>query len=226
MSIAASVYDQPVQIPTSAATLEGFRAWAQSDEFPQRGRISFINQEIVIDMSPEELEKHNKVKKEISRVLETLIRDLDLGTLYPDGAAVTHEGVELSTEPDATFVSWNALETGRVRLLPRAGHPDEFVELEGSPDWVLEVVSRSSLKKDSELLRTQYHAAGIREYWLVNALDEEIDFQILLHASDGYVAATRQDGWHPSTVFGHSFRLTRSPDRLGYWRYTLDVREG
>ena len=46
--------DPAIRIPARAATLAGFRAWALSDEFPERGRFSFINGELFVDMSPEE----------------------------------------------------------------------------------------------------------------------------------------------------------------------------
>lgn len=51
--------DQQVRIPETAWTLDGFRQWAVSDDFPQRGCISFIGGEIIVDMSPEELSTHN-----------------------------------------------------------------------------------------------------------------------------------------------------------------------
>ena len=60
--------EELIDIPSSAATLEGFCEWAESVRFPQRGRISYIDREIVIDMSPEELDVHNQVKTEVSRV--------------------------------------------------------------------------------------------------------------------------------------------------------------
>jgi hypothetical protein len=42
----------PIRVPTSAATLQGFRRWATSDEFPERGRIPFIDSEIVNRQEP------------------------------------------------------------------------------------------------------------------------------------------------------------------------------
>src|SRR5262249_29765891 len=139
----------PIRIPASAATHAGFRAWATSEEFPEKLRASFINLEIVIEMCPEELETHNKVKGEIYRSIGNLIRELDLGDLYCDGTLVTNVEAGLSTEPDGTFVTWASYEAGRVRLVPRDDRPGQYVELEGTPDWVLEVVSRSSVQKDT-----------------------------------------------------------------------------
>jgi len=69
--------DPAIRIPARAATLAGFRAWALSDEFPERGRFSFINGELFIDMSPEELETHNKVKTEVVFAIANLNTELD-----------------------------------------------------------------------------------------------------------------------------------------------------
>ena len=115
----------PIHVPASAATFAGFRAWATSDEFPESLRASFINQELVIDMSPEELESHNKVKSEVSAVVATLIKRLDTGEFYGDGTLVTNEAAELSTEPDATFVAWESFEANKVRLVERKDRPDQ-----------------------------------------------------------------------------------------------------
>jgi Uma2 family endonuclease len=122
------------------------------------------------------------------------------------------------------FATWETLSSGRLKLVPREGHSGEFIELAGSPDWVLEVVSRNSVRKDTKLLRQSYHRAGIPEYWLVDAMGEEIDFQLLIHEPDAYVQAESEEGWRHSPVFNRSLRLERRRDRLGYWDYTLHVR--
>ncbi|MFQ5929788.1 MAG: hypothetical protein ACE5MK_08810, partial [Acidobacteriota bacterium] len=44
---------------------------------------------------------------------------------------------DLSTEPDGLFVSFEAIQSGRVRLVEGAG--EGYIELEGSPEMVLEV---------------------------------------------------------------------------------------
>ena len=216
----------PICLPSSAGTLEGFRAWATSDAVPENARVSFINEGIIIDTSPEELETHNKVKSEISSVISTLNRDLNLGTFYASGTLLSCPIAGLFTEPDALLVTWDSFQAGRVRPVQRKDRPDEHLELEGTPDWVLEVVSRSSVKKDTQLLREAYHAAGIPEYWVINAFGPEIDFQILLRQSGGYVPAPARDGWSRSPLFSRDVCLTRQRGRLGYWQYTLDVRPG
>ena len=150
---------------------------------------------------------------------------MDLGEVFPDGVLVTHDGVpELSHEPDAAFVSWPSYEAGRVRLIPRKDLPGHYMELRGSPDCVVEVVSVYSVQKDTKLLRSLYCQAGIPEYWLVDArYEDEVRFQILRRRRGRYVAASPRDGWHRSDVFGRGFRLERRRNRQGRWNYTLQV---
>jgi Uma2 family endonuclease len=223
-SSAATLPDDPsIRIPAAAATLDGFRAWAVSGRFPERGRFSFIGGELHIDMSPEELDTHNKVKAEVGRSLGNLSRELDPGEYYSGGTLVTNEAAGLSTEPDGTFVTWRSFETGRVRLTTRPDRPGQYVELVGSPDWVLEVVSRSSVAKDTQALREAYHRSGILEYWIIDARFQELDFQLLKRRRDGYAPVPARGGWRRSAVFGRGVLLERRRSRLGRWDYTLRV---
>ncbi len=211
-------------IPAAAHSLEGFRAWAQSADFPQRGSVSFINGEILIDMSPEEIETHNKVKTEVTSVLHRLSRELNLGVFYSDRTLITNVAANLSTEPDGMFVSWDSLRSGRLKRAPRKDHPGESVELEGAPDMVLEIVSRSSIKKDTEKQREAYCRAGIPEYWLINALGKQVDFQILIRRGAEYVPSRSRQGWRRSSVFAQDFRLRRGRDPIGDWQYSLESK--
>jgi Uma2 family endonuclease len=225
MLLPSPVSDGPlVRIPAEAATLEGFRAWACSEGFPQRGHISFLDQEIWIDMSPEEYQTHGLVKTEVGRVLPALNRKRKLGTYFSDRTLLTNEEAGLSTEPDGAFAWWKTLRSGRAILVPREDQADRYMELKGTPDGVMEIVSNSSVAKDTVRLRRNYHRAGIPEYWLIDARGEEIDFQILVHRKTDYVAVTAQRGWLKSRVFGGEFRLLRRRGELGLWEYTLQTR--
>ena len=42
--------------------LADYRRWAESDQYPQRGSVSFLNGIIWVDTSMEELLTHNRVK--------------------------------------------------------------------------------------------------------------------------------------------------------------------
>jgi Uma2 family endonuclease len=44
----------------------------------------------------------------------------------------------------------------------------------GAPDWIIEVVSPSSIRMDYFTKLFQYRTAGVREYWIVNPLKNRI----------------------------------------------------
>jgi len=212
------------RIPVSALTQAGFRDWATSDDFPEHIRAAFIEGEIFIEMSNEELEAHILVKTEISRALSTLVRELKLGKFFGDGLLISNEEASVSNNPDASFFTLESFRSGRVRLVPKKDETERYREVEGTPDWVLEVVSDSSVQKDTARLREAYHRAGISEYWLIDARGDEIHFQILSHRKNGYAATPIRAGWQRSRVFGRAFRLDRQRDALGLWEYTLHVQ--
>ena len=89
----------------------------------------------------------------------------------------------------------------------------------GTPDLVVEIVSRSSVEKDIVLLRRAYRRAGIPEYWLIEARGESIGVELLVLRGNRYVAAPARGGWRTSPVLGRRVRLERSRNRMGRWRY-------
>jgi Uma2 family endonuclease len=204
--------------------LPGFATGRGAKFFPEKARICFIQGEILIDLSNEELETHNQVKAAIYYPVFGLNRKQDLGEVYVSGAHFSNETAQVSNQPDACFCSWEALESGRVRLIPRQGEAGQYIELEGTPDWVMEVVSDSSVRKDTQQLRIAYHAAGIPEYWLIDARGEEIDFRILWYTPTEYVSAPEKNGWQESRVFKRKFRLQRRRGRLNLWEYTPQMK--
>lgn len=210
-----------VSLPTWVKDLATFRQWTYSDDFPETGRIGYINGEVWIDLSGEQLFTHAGLKGEFIGVLGPLVKREKLGRFFPDGVMLTNVAAGLSCKPDSTFVSFAALDD-RVRLIE--GGADGFIELEGTPDMVLEVVSRGSVHKDTVVLRQAYWEAGIPEYWLADARREPLQFDILRHTARGYAASRKQDGWIKSTVFGHSFRLDSARDARGNPEFTLEVR--
>jgi Uma2 family endonuclease len=131
----------------------------------------------------------------------------------------------VSHEPDAAFVSWESFEAGRAHAIPREGFKGQFMEIEGSPDWHMEIVSEGSVTKDKRQLPESYHKAGVREYWLIDARGADIQFQILINTPTGYQPAETKDGWQFSVVFQRWFKLERTRGKLDRWRYSLLVRE-
>lgn len=215
-----------VAVPHDAQTLTGFRSWLASDSFPERGRISFLDGKLDIDMSPEDIDTHNQVKAEIGFRIYSLSRKLNLGIYFPDRSLLTNDQANLSTEPDSTFARWKTFTSGKLLKLPLASGQTSVKELRGTPDWVLEIVSDGSVNKDRQLLRRLYFRAEIPEYWIVDARGEELAFEILIRGTKDYALADRDNGgWQLSGVFERLFRLNRERDQLGYWEYTLQMKK-
>ena len=56
--------------------------------------------------------------------------------------------------------------------------PGRFVEIEGTADLVVEVVSDASVAKTPAACPPLYAAAGVAELWLVDARGETLDFRV------------------------------------------------
>jgi Uma2 family endonuclease len=214
--------NETIQIPLWVSDHASFRRWVDSNDFPDSGRICFIADMIWVDKSKEQFFTHNQLKNELAFVLTGVIKAERMGRFVPDGMLLSNLDVGFTTQPDGAFVSNESLRSGKVKLIE--GASSGFVELEGTPDLVLEIVSDASVKKDTLTLVDQYWEAGIPEYWLIDARAEVIRFDILRHTSKGYAPARKQASFAKSLVLGKSFRLTRGVDEAGNPDFSLEVR--
>ena len=220
-------FEEQIEVPMDIRTLADFRCWATSDEFPEQGRIDYIAGCIEVDMSPEDLHTHGKLKTELVRALAQQIKQKQLGELYTGRARVCCPDADLSVEPDLVFVSDASLDSGRVRLVPKAGAaPDRYIELEGPPDLVVEIVSDASARKDTERLPAAYHRAGVEEFWLVDARGDAPVFRIHHRASTAYEPVEPDaEGYQYSTVLACHYRLDRSRNARGRLMFDLCEKE-
>lgn len=106
--------------------------------------------------------------------------------------------------------------------LGRYGEPGRYVEIEGPPDLIVEVVSDSTIRKDTIRLPRAYFEAGVKEFWLADGRKEDLTFVIHSRSESGFSPVQSDaEGFQASTVLGQSFRLDRSRDRLGAWQYDM-----
>lgn len=225
MSVTIAISENPpFTVPTRAtASLTSFREWAGDNDLPEKTKLCYHQGEVFVGMGKEQLFSHLDVKGEITSVLRQLAKAGKLGRVFPDGLLFTNEDAELSCNPDTAFVSNDTIKTKRVKLIE--GKEGGFVELLGSVDMVLEVVSDSSEKKDNQILFEAYFDAGISEYWLVDARGSEIEFNIYKRGAKKFAVVKKQPGgWVKSAAFGKSFRLTRGTDATGNPEFTLEVK--
>src|ERR1043166_9398680 len=67
-----------LHIPAAAHTHDGFRAWALSDACPEKLPVMFLNGELNIQMSREEIPPPSAVKTEVGITLGLLNRKIDV----------------------------------------------------------------------------------------------------------------------------------------------------
>ncbi|MFL5331199.1 MAG: Uma2 family endonuclease [Gemmataceae bacterium] len=210
-----------IDVPGGIADLATFRTWINSSSYPNDLRIDFIKNSLWLDASMEELLSHNQMKMSMYHTLIHLVVSESLGMFLPDGMRISHPSSGLSVEPDAAFVSFDALQTGRVR---KCVGPNGIMELEGSPEMVLEVVSRSSRKKDYEQLPELYAASGVQEFWRVD-VRTDVSFEILHLVGSHYNSASSDsEGYVKSNVYGRFFRIVKATNAIGDPVYVLEHR--
>ena len=204
-----------VRIPAGVHVLEEFRRWCQDSEFPARGRIDYLQGDLEVDMSAEDLFTHGTPKAAIAARLHAMVVEDGRGAVFIDCTRVVSPAARLSVEPDVVVVLRESVAAGRVRPVPsspqRAGR---YVELEGAPDLVVEVISDSSVGKDRLRLPELYARAGVAELWLVDARGEAPALEIRrLRPAGGYFRVPPDgdgpDAWTPSPLLGCRFRLRR-----------------
>jgi Uma2 family endonuclease len=221
-----AVIFEELSIPAGVSDLDRFRRWTSGENFPQRGRIDYLSGTVEVDLSPEDLYTHGVVKTTLTARLHSLIVDSGRGSLFSDRTRIVSPTARLSVEPDVVVVLWESLQQGRIREIPAAKAGEgRFIELEGAPDLVVEIISDSSEKKDRERLPHFYAAAGVPELWLADCRGTELVFEIHTLGPAGYETKTPDaEGWRLSPLLGRRVRLVRRRNEFSRWMYDLETR--
>lgn len=201
-------------IPAGIVDLASFRRWTLSDNFPQRGRIDYIAGNIEVDMSPANVWKHSGLKSKLALAIGYLVESMKFGQIFIDQTRVVSPVTDLSCEPDILVVSWESLNSGRVTCAPSANPRDNLdkMEIVGAPELVVEVVSPSSVSKDTKRLPPAYFGAGVREYWIADAMKLEPQLTIYRRGKVAFEPTPRDgDGYQRSDVLQCSVRLESEP---------------
>ena len=216
---------EPLRIPPDASTLEGFRRWSSSESFPEKGRIDFLDGELEVDLSPEDFYTHGGAKTALAAALYDRVVETGRGGVCVDCTRVVSVNARLSVEPDVLAVLWESLDTGRVREVPAASRKEgRFIEFEGAPDLVVEVVSDSSERKDRRRLPPLYALAGVPELWQVDVRGPEVELGIHYLGPGGYEQAPADAaGWSVSHFLGCRCRLLRRAVHGSRFVYKLEL---
>ena len=143
-----------MSVPGWVVDIESFRRWTDAEDFPEQGCIWWLCGEVWADMSKEQIFTHLVVKNEYSFTLTGLAKVGKLGLFIADGLLLSNFAADISGNPDGTFLLNETLRSDRIRLIE--GVEGGYVELQGSPDMILEVLSKGSVHKDEVVLRQAY----------------------------------------------------------------------
>jgi Uma2 family endonuclease len=217
--MSATVITESWSLPTWVTDLVSFRKWVHIGQVPERGRFGYLAGILWVDLTKERL-IHNRIKMAIARDLDILATLQGGGFYLGDGILLTNLKGDLSCEPDGMYIANASIDVGRVLM----EEGEASLEIVGSPDMVLEVISSSSVEKDTKILPKLYWKARVREYWLVDSRDSEPQLRIYRRGPTRYAAVRSTAGWVKSAVFGKSFRLVRRAAGSGNSEYTLVVK--
>ena len=147
----------------------------------EQEKVEFINGE-VITQSPV-IRKHNVVGKLLLKLLDTYVHKYDLGFVGYEKILIKLTRNDF--EPDICFFRKEIADTfsDKTMFFP-------------APDFVVEVLSKSTEKNDRGVKFEDYAFHGVKEYWIIHPenetveqyiLDEERVFQLLVKVNEGTI---------------------------------------
>lgn len=91
-----------------------------------------------------------------------------------------HGGRLLFAPSDVVFTQYNVIQPDVLYFLEARRHLVQFDRpTDAAPDLVLEVVSPGTSTHDRSRKRAMYARFGVREYWIVDPLDETVEILVL-----------------------------------------------
>jgi Uma2 family endonuclease len=134
---------------------------------------------VIYMASPDNTDAY-RLNRWLISLLEDLAFERDLGEIFGFRIAFRLDDTN-SPEPDIAFVR-----KARPSLVKRG-----FID--GYPDAAFEIVSQESIERDYKKKRRQYEKFGVREYWIIDEL-EEIVTLLRLNSKGKYQEVRPRDG--------------------------------
>lgn len=128
--------------------------------FPEDGRRhEILDGEHYVTASPSL--KHQTVSRRLTAVLVTYTEANRSGEVFPAPIDVVLSLHDVAV-PDLVFVSRE-----RLSILTEAN-------IQGAPDLVVEILSRSTRTVDEGIKFSRYETLGVQEYWLANPFERSV----------------------------------------------------
>jgi len=113
-------------------------------------------------MTPAPTPKHQEIIVRLTRALDEFVEKNQLGKVYVAPVDILFDPYTI-LQPDVLFVS-------EARL-----HIVQEDAIAGAPDLAVEVLSKSTLRKDRVRKLATYSEFGVREYWIVDPVKQTIE---------------------------------------------------
>ncbi|MGH7236833.1 MAG: Uma2 family endonuclease [Nitrospiraceae bacterium] len=121
--------------------------------FPDDGkRHELIDGDHYVTPSP--ITRHQRISRNLITTLHRFVTQHRLGEVFAAPFDVVLSDVDV-VEPDLLFVS-----ASRTAIITEKN-------IQGAPDFVVEILSESTRKTDEMVKRKRYEHFGIKEYWIV-----------------------------------------------------------
>jgi len=170
-------------LPRRRMTEDEFVAWCDEDV-----KAEWVDGEVIVH-SPANV-RHVELAGFIVSVMRAFAEQRDLGRVLGPEFQIRFGPQRRRRVPDILFVA-------KARLdIIQTNH------IEGAPDLVMEIVSPDSPARDWRDKYLEYEAAGVREYWVIDPLAEQMEAYAL--GDDGHYARIEEqdDAIHSTALPG------------------------
>lgn len=168
---------------------EAFVEWQRTREF---GKSEWVDGEVIVMMAPVSGE-HDDLQWWLRSVLETYAEARDPGAVKGPQfvSRLSLPGKRVSRrEADILFI-----QKSRLHLLKKN-------HLEGAPDLIMEIVSPESQARDWREKYLEYASAGVREYWVIDPLGQNVEAYALGEQNQYRQIEEVEDRIHSTVVAG------------------------
>lgn len=182
--------------PRPVMTEAQFVAWAYAGE---NIRAEWENGK-VITMAPVSAAEDD-LNNWLLSILRIFCEESDLGLVKGSQFMVRFARQKRRRMPDLMFIS----KARQILIKP--------THLEGAPDVAFEIVSADSQTRDRRKKFLEYQKEGVREYWIIDPLSQQIELYSL-HRGAFVEVEPIKDAWHSVVLQGFYLKdawLWRSP---------------
>jgi Uma2 family endonuclease len=125
-------------------------------------------------MTPAPIPYHQRISRKLERILEDFIIKNDLGEIFDAPCDVVLSEIDI-VQPDIFFIPKD-----KTYIITDT-------HINGVPDLIIEILSPISASKDTVIKKRLYLKNKVKEYWIVDPMEKEI--QIFSLIGDSYKLA-------------------------------------